>query len=254
MNNRPELNDLLDQWAKREISFEELATLSEATGAESLREEAALHREAISLVQRYGIRNTIAEAHNRYMQQREVPAKQAKVIGITPRKLLVSATAAAAILTGIYLSQGMLAVNPERVYNNSFQDYYVNTERSTGQVSSGEAITELFRGENYTGVAQQFGKLTEVSNKERFLAGYAHLKTGNYAAAASLFSQMIETNQKNGSAYFQDEAEYYLAMAYLKTGMSAKAYPLLQAIHDNKEHTYNGVVDKWTLLRMKWFK
>jgi tetratricopeptide (TPR) repeat protein len=97
-------------------------------------------------------------------------------------------------------------------------------------------------------VINQFNGLRMKNNKSYFLAGMADMELKNQAAAVPLFEQIIANNRQSGENYFQDEAEYYLAMAYLGSNAPAKAIVLLRKIKGDKDHLYNRVVNEMSWL------
>ncbi len=48
-----------------------------------------------------------------------------------------------------------------------------------------------------------------------------------------------------------DDAEYYLALSYLKNNETAEALPLFKKIHNNKAHLYNNKVSSWFLRKLQ---
>ena len=77
------------------------------------------------------------------------------------------------------------------------------------------------------------------------------LQEGNTAQALSTFSQIIRINAHSQEKILNDDAEYYLALSYLKAGQAANALPIFKSIHDNANHLYNDKVTEWFLLRVK---
>jgi tetratricopeptide (TPR) repeat protein len=71
----------------------------------------------------------------------------------------------------------------------------------------------------------------------------ANLELKKYSEAIDAFGQVIAANAKSGDNYFQDEAEYYLALAYLASNQATKAMPLLEKIRADKNHLYNEKVN-----------
>lgn len=107
------------------------------------------------------------------------------------------------------------------------------------------------RYEPYVESAQRGGPAKASEIKRSFLEGQKMLQEGNTAQALSTFSQIIRINAHSQEKILNDDAEYYLALSYLKAGQAANALPIFKSIHDNANHLYNDKVTEWFLLRVK---
>ena len=67
----------------------------------------------------------------------------------------------------------------------------------------------------------------------------AAMELKEYATAIELFKEVMAANAKSGDNYFQDEAEYYLALAYVANSEVDNALPWLQRIRNDENHTYH---------------
>jgi hypothetical protein len=256
MNNRIIFNDLLDLWVTKKISLQEIAVQSGKSISE-IQEETEQHFIAVKAIEYASIRDQVAAVHTRYTSPTLVqpiqPVKP-KVISISRTKWITRIAAGVALFIGLYFVQDSIFMNPEKLYQNNFQEYYINTERSS-EVAVSSTMVESFRKSNFKDVLSNYNKLSNPSNKEHFLAGFASLKIYNFQDANKFFNFIISRNNdnKNGNLY-QDEAEYYLALTYLKTGNTAEAYQLMKKIYNDPNHTFNESISKWTLMRMRWVK
>ncbi|HYC27171.1 MAG TPA: tetratricopeptide repeat protein, partial [Chitinophagaceae bacterium] len=82
-------------------------------------------------------------------------------------------------------------------------------------------------------------------------AGAAYLELNQPAKAAGMFSQLLENNQRTQSNYFQDEAEYYLAVSYIGNNDASKAIPILRKIRADKGHLYHDKAEKVSMLDLQ---
>jgi TolA-binding protein len=257
MNKPTTVDDLFDLFAAKEISFNEVLNQSGKSNAEEVKEELQLHLLAAGAVKRYAIQQQVAEIHKMY-----APAKVQEIASNpAPVKILPAAgagkwmmriAASVALLIGLYTTQYVVFFSPDKMYKSTFSEYYVNTERSTSSVTENE-ISAAFRKGDFGKVVSLYANNKEVSAREKFLTGYSHIQLNNFSEAEMLFSEILQTNQQNGINYFQDEAEYYLAMVQLKLGKTENARILLEKIHANKEHTFYESVSNWMIFRMKFY-
>jgi tetratricopeptide (TPR) repeat protein len=252
MNNRTSFDELLDLWLMNKISLDELAALSGKPLVE-VKKEAEMHKLASEAIAKYAIREKVSDVHSRYLAARKAKAPATPVVPINRNKWMMRVAASVALLTGLYITSENVLLNSDRIFHAHFQDYYVNVERSI-EGTRRYKIDEYFREGNYTGIIKAYQQLPQKSNKEVFLAGYAYLKEEEFTEAIKLFNQILNSKDGEGEVLFKDEAEYYLAMTYLKLREVEKAYQLLNRIKEDKAHTFNENVDNWTLTKMRWLK
>lgn len=258
MNNAGEMNDLFDLFDSKQISFEQLLSLSGNTNAEELHEQIHLHRAAKRAIRKYAIMQQVAGIHHEYSHtgsksaagQHPTPVKMIQSHSVLKWTMRIAASVT--LLIGLYAAQYFAFYSPEKMYAGNFREYNVNTERSEAVIADNEMVT-AFRNEDYKKVIGLYGKFPATGNKEKFLAGYSYLEVDNYAAAEGLFRDIINGNKVKGSSYFQDEAEYYLAMAKLKQGDAKGALELMNKIYKSEEHTYHELVTGWMIFRLKWY-
>ena len=172
----------------------------------------------------YGMKKDISRIHNEMMSQLKPGEKKIAPV----RSLFSYAGRIAAGILIIVLAAGIL------VYMNStpaslFSDKYVPYEEST-----------------------QRGNAPSASDiKTRFTEGQTFLRNGDPEKAILLFAQILNTNSTAPQKILNDDAEYYLALAYLKADQPENALPLLQKIHDDRNHLYHDEVTGWYLMKVK---
>lgn len=258
MNNNQSFDDLLDLWVTRKINLEELALQGGSTLSHA-REQADLHMVAVRTIQNHAIAQQVSAVHLRYAGGRRTATihtpiePEIKVVPINRSKWFMRAAASVALVAGLYFAQETLYPDPNKLYNAYFQEYHVNTERSLPMQPTSNNLVDLFKAGKFVEVTKSYAGLSSVSNREIFLTGYSNLKVGNYGEATQLFSAIISKNNGFAEKLYMDEAEYYLALTYLKTGATDEAYDLMKKIKRDKSHTFNEKISAWTLFRMKWF-
>ena len=145
----------------------------------------------------------------------------------------------------VLVMAGGAAVYKYTTTNSSglYQEYYSSYDLTA---SRGAAITDpieqAYNDKNWTGVIALYNNTKDNTSKSCFLAGIANLELKNYDVATTQFKQVIVENLRSGSDYFQDEAEYYLAMSWLASNQPDKAMPLLEKIRADQHHLYHQKV------------
>ncbi|HEX9511104.1 MAG TPA: hypothetical protein VF939_11530 [Puia sp.] len=134
------------------------------------------------------------------------------------------------------------------LYGKYYTSYVLNTNRGN---ETKDAMEEAYNNKNWEAVITLFNATKEKNNKSYFLTGMADLELKQYVDAIDKFQQVIAANVLSGSDYFQDEAEYYLAMSWLASNDANEAYPLLEKIKANKGHLYYDKVAKMSLADLR---
>ena len=87
---------------------------------------------------------------------------------------------------------------------------------------------------------------------DHFFAAQAYLNSNEPHKAITAFDAVLSANASLPFKPHQEDAEYYLALAYLKAGDAAKALPLLESIHDQPAHSYHKEVGSWYITQVRW--
>jgi tetratricopeptide (TPR) repeat protein len=138
--------------------------------------------------------------------------------------------------------------NPKKLFSENYRRYERFVLRGASTHSSlGEAYSEG----NMDSVIWDFKNLNSPVPEEYILAGIAYLEKNQPDKAIETFKTLIEKNQHSNTDYFEDAAEYYLAMSYLDNMEPQKAMPLLEKIKSDPENRYYSDVDELLLLKVR---
>jgi tetratricopeptide (TPR) repeat protein len=129
---------------------------------------------------------------------------------------------------------------PEGVFDTNYSDYQLSVTRGA-DVS--DALDQAYRSRNWAAVYSVFDATHARTQKDYFLTAMAHMQQKEYYEAISLLKTLIGYNQGK-EPYFEDEAEYYLAMNYLATGQAAPAVELFDKIKSDPRHVYHSRVEE----------
>ena len=141
----------------------------------------------------------------------------------------------------------------DRLFASQYQTYRINVDRASGS-SVNEPLVQSYQDGKYNEVIEDFRRLGTQSVTDRMIAAFAYMEVNNYQAAIPLLDQVIRSNVITGEKLYQDEAEYYLALSYLKTKQVERSFQLFNKIYIDNEHTFNGRVNKWFMMRLKWLR
>ena len=141
-----------------------------------------------------------------------------------------------------------ITVTPEKLFSKNFHPYELHTMRGSSYSS---AIREAYTTGKMDSVIWEFNSLNGPQPEEYLLAGIAFLEKNQPEKAIETFKAMIQKNEDSKTDFFEQDAEYYLAMSYLSNHEPVKAMPIFERINADSENPYNSNVSEWFLLNVK---
>jgi len=159
------------------------------------------------------------------------------------RRLISPAMQIAAVFLLVIASAALIkfsTIRPEGIFEKNYSGYALSVTRGA---DASDALEQAYRDKNWPAVYSAFQATHTKTQKEYFLTAMAHMEQKDYYEAISLLKTLIQYNATR-EPYFQDEAEYYLAMNYLATGQAAPAVALFNKIKADPRHIfYSRVMD-----------
>jgi len=225
-----ELEDVERQLAEKKELQQELDNLSLAKKA----------------VQSYGLKARVASVHQQMMQELkedELPA-ESKIYPFIRTTLKYAASILLLLsLTGTYF---YLTSSSAKLYKDNYVPYQLSVTRGE---STSSALEKEFIAKNYTGVISTFKSLPNPTNKDYFLVAQVYQLTGEPNKAIRYYRLLSGNSVTDNS--FKDDAEYYLALAYLENNDPVAAKPIFEKIHADPDQLYHDNISYWTLLKVK---
>jgi tetratricopeptide (TPR) repeat protein len=237
MINDIQLDAQLDAWLRGFQTREQLDAYLQRNGIADSAPYADAHLQAALAVERYNLVQQVQAVHASWTKSNQ-PAKTTPLrrLGSMPLRM----AAAVLFLLGMFTVLQYISSTHEQLYQQMHQSFAADVTRSSAGVSNYKEVIRLYR------------ELKQPGIREKFFAGNAYLETGDAVNAIELFREILQINTLRNERLYQDETEYYLAMAYLKKEDNKSAVQLLEKIAADKNHTYHRSVDKWKLFRLKW--
>jgi len=161
---------------------------------------------------------------------------QIKKKGLITRIIRLSGISAAAVIALlITLKILMPPVNTDKLFSSYYQPMPTISPVTrgggnsyTGSYASG---IQSYRNGDYESAALHFNEAINADNSAvppRFFLGITYLALGNYSSAIELLNGI-----KGTGAEFSKEAQWYLGLAYLKTGEKDKAVACFKPLADS---------------------
>lgn len=248
MNENSTHTDLLIQFLDGELQGEQLSALEKDIQQNpSSREELENLRLAKEAASSYGLKTRIASIHNEMMHELKKPGvPKSKLISlVTQYGLRVAAVLI--ILFGVSALYQYITATPEKLFSENFHAFDLRTTRG----SSVTSLEDLYEKGDMSGLIQQFTRMKSPEAKDYFLAGNAYLSTHQPAMAIEAFISLEQLNKSKNTHFFEEDAEYYLALGYLGDHEPAKALLIFEKIHANPNHPYHSAVSSWFLSKVK---
>lgn len=138
------------------------------------------------------------------------------------------------VLAGAAAVYKYASVSSSSVYEKYYNGYELTAKRG---IASQDALDNAFFVKDWRLVIELAGKGGQ-SNKSVFLEGMAYLELKDYSRAADAFNTVLESNKHSADGFFEDEAQYYLGMAYLAGNQPQKAIAVFRQIAANPDNSF----------------
>ena len=255
MDNFTQQDELLVRYLDGDMNQEERAEFESKLltdeGARRRLEDLQTARAAVKL---YGLRDRVASVHKEMMVEMRPEAalrKMGRVRAIARYGLRIAASVA--FIAICFFAYNFFSVSPGKLYNEKYSSFELSSLRGdNGTEASG--VEEAYRQRNYQQVVALSEKSTEISIKDEFLEAVSYLELDKHTSAIDHFSRVIARDRVSDHPVYNDEAEYYLALCYLKTRNYEKALELMNTIHNNPSHLYHEKFTKGFILKVKMLK
>ena len=184
----------------------------------------------------------------------ETPPSEAKVRPLSPIFGYAGRIAAGLALLIIgFLAFQYATLSGDNLYAEKDTVYQVAASRSSEEPNaSPEAeLEQLYRAQRFDEATTAYEQLNDPSLMAIFLAGNAYLQQDETDQAIAAFREIVRINGSQGINRFEEDAQYYLALSYLKADRPDEALPLLEKINDNPQHSYHALISDYYLWKVK---
>jgi tetratricopeptide (TPR) repeat protein len=254
MSNEALIDTVLDRYFEKQISPQEAIQALQLADVDEPESTLQGYHTAFVAVQRYEVVETVAAVHRSYMMSQSfVRRDTAQTVSYNWRRplgLTLKVASVVLVLMASWLGYQTLTVNNDEVFKEFYQPYTISTQRDATTAGDDDLVS-LVRSRKYQEAVQFYQKMKPISSREKFLGGYAALETAEYQLAIQCFTEILANNPTQSLKLYNDEAEFYLGLTYIKAGQPGNAIPLFQRIYDDPGHTYHERVTSWDLFRLK---
>ena len=200
----------------------------ELEGNTSLQQEVKLRRRTDAALVRHDIidlRNKLASIEKQ-RKEKLVATGARRTTGLR----FAAAITALILIGGLYLLSTGHQSN-DSLYSKNFQVYASSGVARSGELklSDFEAALDLYKKNDFAAAASLFReylKKKPQSMEADLIYGVAEMKNNNFPAAKSSFRSIID----NADNFYIDQAQWYLALCYVKTRENRDAVSQLETI------------------------
>ncbi|HTI08247.1 MAG TPA: hypothetical protein VL832_06810 [Puia sp.] len=244
MNDDSTQTEILMQYLDGELSAEETARLErELKTSLPLQEKLERLRAVKQSVRLFALREQVKGIHQEMAPEYRKPAPVVNIRWVVLR--VAASVVGIALLVMLYEYRQL---SPSALYREGYRPYIITQSRGMSDSGTLPSAYESGRAQD---VIRIFRSLPAPGVRDYFLAGNAYLNTGNATQAIQAFLAMRQKNEQNNTHILEEDAEYYLAMSYLKNGEIAAALPLFDKIHNDQGHPYHDKVGRWWLYKLR---
>jgi predicted negative regulator of RcsB-dependent stress response len=208
---------------------------------------------AMQSVRYFGMVQEVAAVHQQMMQEGSLPKIESKIKTLSIKRAIRITTAVAASLLLVFAGikgYQFYQLSPDKVYNENFVSYQLPVTRGSNDEKSFE-IKEAYQAQNYKDVIKWGRKYKAKVVEESFLIGLSYLQSNDPFSAITSLQPIVKTDTK---ALLKQDAEFYLALAYLKNKDYDKAIDLMQKIKADTSHPYHQQFSDKTISQVKMLK
>lgn len=256
MNDNFTIQQLLDDVLLKKVDRTSAEESMAALGVEDPALEIDTHIVAAKAIQRNNIIQQVQSVHQRFAlaSLTTLPeTKEVKVVPMRPITFILRVAASAILIMGLFIAYEFTNTNSNKIYSSVYQSYEVNTSRGIEEIPTHKML-EQFSNKNYAEVINTYKNLAVTNNREKFLTAYAYHENKEYKAAVNLLQQILLYNQQSNSRLYNDEAQFYLGLNYLKMNDIKNTLKYFEPIAADPDHTFNNRFDRWTLIKLKWLR
>jgi len=161
----------------------------------------------------------------------------------SPARFIGAAASLAAII-----SVGTILLNQQNTSASELYEKFYQPYQATGLYRSSAPVTpeilgvDLYNQKDYQGAILQFNKVLSLNSEHpmcNFYSGLSYQEMYDFRKAINAYQKVIDEKDN----LFIEQAEWYMALCYLKTDNKNKAYSTFNKILDKKGYYSNEVTE-----------
>lgn len=255
MSNAWKIDETLDAWLTEELSDAECDKLLVELSAVDPEQERQNHRLVANVVITWACKQEVEAFQQQFLEAKKAaPVTKTSLLHFPVRKWLIGIAASLLLLFGVGIMYEYQQTSSRVIYHDLFELYEVQTDRASMASANITPLVTAFQKRNYTLVIAEFKQIASPDNRERFLTGFSYLQLEQPASAELEFRRIKWQNEQVNNGLYNDQADYYLALALLAQKKNEEARAILKQIRADAQHTYHEKISRWTMIRLNWLR
>jgi len=251
-NSTPDMSEKLVLYLDGALTGPEKESLEQQLAADaSLREQLDSLRSTREALKLYGLQQKVAGIHGKMMKQLQTPVIKIRSTRKTIRYAVAVAASLLLIISG-YMAYNFFTLSPDKVFASRYQSYELVTVRDGGSMET--PVEKAYGEKNYKEVLRIHDAGLDHTQKGEFLCGVTALEVKDNAKAIKCFNEVLDANKQSSQRVLNDEAEYYLALAYVRNRDYDYALDILHKIREEPDHKYHTAVTPKFLRQVRMLK
>ena len=240
-------NEQLIDYLDRKLNQEEsLLIESRLKSDKILAGELEYMKLAIDTVRLEAIRNKVSSIRDSVDNVKTTSVVPTGGIVRSMSKFSLRIAAILVMLMGITILYKYISVSSLSVYQKEYSNYEMVNVR--GEAANSNEV-KAFLNKDWNQVIAANAAENSPSNQSNFLAGMAELQLNHFPLAVNLFQAVLNARATDNS--YQEEAEYYISLSYLRNHEVNKAIQMLNKIKADPNHTYYPLASKISGIDLK---
>lgn len=203
-------------------------------------------------VRQLGLQQKVTTIHRQMMQEMQSPLRK---INSSKRIFRYSMAVAASLILviGGIMAWNFYSLSSNKVFSANYHSYELSTMRDSDSMQMAP-IEKAYRDKKFGEVTAIGEHADSLSVKETFLVAMSYAETAKSPKAIEKYKTVIASDEASGTTIMKDEAEYYLALTYIRNKDFDFALELLRKIKEDPNHTYNKQVTAKLIRQVKMLK
>jgi Tetratricopeptide repeat len=251
-NSTHDMSEKLVQYLDGELAGAEKEELEqELTADKLLQDELENLKAARAAVKLYGLQQKVSGIHQQMMAQMQTPVRK-----MSPARRLIrysmAMAASVVLIAGGFFAYNIYTLSPNKVFASNYHSYELSTMRDNSEPGT-SVLENDYREKKYTEVT---GIVYDrpFTVRETFLRAISFIELKDNAKAINEFKKVIAENEAAKTNLLKDEAEYYLALTYIRNKDYDPALDLLKKIKDKPGHLYHEKITAKLIRQVKMLR
>lgn len=252
-NSTYNMSEKLVQYLDGELAGSEIEAIEQQLDSDkNLKEELENLKATREAVKIYGLNQKVAGIHTQMMKEMVAPVKKMSPARRIIRYGIAVAASVVLIIAGI-IGYNFYNLSSDKVFASNFHSFELGTYRDVDTLYV-SPVESAYRNKDFKKAVELYAENDSMSVKETFLAGMSYMELDYNSKAIDKFKKVIAENEISKTDLFKEEAEYYLALTYIRNKDYDFALDQLRSIKENPGHLYHNKVTKKLIRQLKMLK